>query len=169
MTPQPQSSSAVKTVLVVVAAIVVLGIIAVATVAFIGLRIARHTKIENDNGNVRIQSPLGNMQTTTDPEKVAQSLGVDLYPGARVLTGNSADITVAGIHTTAAELETDDSSDKVAAFYKSKFPNPTVSSSGGGSTTIVSRDHHNVVTITIEAEGSKTKVHIANVSGKDVS
>jgi hypothetical protein len=167
--PQPQNKSAVTTILVVVAAIVVLGIISLAAVAFVGLRIARHSKIDNDNGNVRIQSPLGNVESTTDPEKIAQNIGVDIYPGAHVLKGNAANFTVGGMRTFSAEFETDDPPDKVAAFYKSKFPNPTVSSTSGGSTSIVSAEDRNIVTINIGAEAGKTRIQISSVSGKGLT
>ena len=168
-TPQPQNKTAVTTILVVVAAIVVLGIISLAAVAFVGLRIARHSKIDNDNGNVRIQSPLGNVESTTDAEKIAQNIGVDIYPGAHVLKGNAANFTVGGMRTFSAEFETDDPPDKVAAFYKSKFPNPTVSSTSGGSTSIVSAEDRNIVTINIGAEAGKTRIQISSVSGKGLT
>jgi hypothetical protein len=167
--PPPEANSGVKTVLIVVAAIVVMGMVGLAAVTFVGLRIAHHSRITNRDGNVRIESPLGNVESTTDPASVARDLGVDIYPGARVLTGNAANVTVGGMHTVAAEFETDDSSDKVAVFYKSKFPNPTVSTTNGGSTTIVSTDKQGLVTVTIEPEGSKTRIHVASVSGKGVT
>ncbi len=169
MTAQPKNNNAVKIVLVVVAAIVLLGMIGMAAVTLIGLRIARHTKIDNRDGNVRIESPFGKIETTKDPEQVARDLGVDIYPGARVLPENAADVKLGSMHTISAEFETDDASDKVSAFYKAKFPHPDVSTTGGGETTIVSTDKQSVITITIEPEGSKTRIHIANVSGKGVT
>jgi hypothetical protein len=167
--PQPQSKSAITTILVVVAAMVVLGIIGLAAVAFVGLRIARHSKIDNDNGNVRIQSPLGNVESTTDPEKVAQNIGVDIYPGAHVLKGNAANFAAGGVRTVSAEFETDDPPDKVAAFYKSKFPNPMVSTTSGGNTSIVSTDDRNIVTINIGPQSGKTRIQISSVSGKGLT
>ena len=165
---QPKNSNAVKVVLIIVAAVVVIGILGMIAVTIVGVHIARRSHIENRDGNVRIESPFGNVETSNDPEQVASSLGVELYPGAHLLSGNSANVTVAGMHTVAGEFETDDPPDKVAQFYQSKFPNPNVSTSSDGNTTIVSTDKHSVITITIQPENSKTRIHIASVSGKGV-
>ncbi len=162
-------NNSLRIILIVVGAVILLGVISVAAITVIGLRIARHTRVENRDGNVRIESPFGDVETTNDPAQIAASLGVNVYPGARVLEGNAADVTVAGMHTISAEFETEDSPDKVAEFYKSKFPNPNVSNTAGGETTIVSTSKKNLITITIEPEGSKTRIHIANVSGKGVT
>jgi hypothetical protein len=56
--------------------------------------------------------------------------------------------------------------DKVASFYKSKFPNAMVTTSDAGRCTIISNDHKSMVTINIEAEGDKTKIQITNVTRK---
>jgi hypothetical protein len=166
--PQAKNNNTVKVVLIVVAAVVVMGVFGLIAVTAIGIHIARRSHIENRDGNVRIESPFGNVETSNDPEQVASSLGVELYPGAHLLSGNSANVTVAGMHTVAGEFETDDPPDKVAQFYQSKFPNPNVSTSDAGNTTIVSTDKHSVITITIQPDGSKTRIHIASVSGKGV-
>src|SRR5208337_3578881 len=64
---QPQGSSALKIILIVVAAVVVLGMAAVGVVTYVGLRIARHSRIENNGGKVRVESPFGSVETTTNP------------------------------------------------------------------------------------------------------
>ena len=166
---QPQSNSALKVILIVVVAVVVLGILAIGTVLFVGLRIARHTRVENRDGKVRVESPFGTVETATNPADVTRDLGVDVYPGARAVNGKSANVTIGGMHTVAAEFETDDSADKVAQFYQSKFPNANVSSSTEGQTTIVSTANGKMVTITIDAEGSGARIHITDVSGKGVT
>jgi len=163
----PQGS--LKPLLIVVAAVVVVGAVAIAGLAVLGLHFARHTRIENRDGNVRIESPVGTVETTTDPSSIARDLGVDLYPGAHLLKGNAANVSIAGMHTVAAEFETDDPVEKVADFYKSKFPNANVTSSGQDHYSIVSTEKKNLVTINIEAQGGKTLIHVANVSGKGIT
>ena len=164
-----QGSSGLKIVLIIVAVVVVLGIVAIGSMVFVGLRIARHTHVRENGGNVRVETPFGTVQSTNNPDEVARNLGVDIYPGAQVLKGNAANMDMAGVHTVAAEFETDDPPDKVADFYKSKLPNATVSSHDEGRYSIVSNQHNNLVTITIDTRGDKTHIHIANVSGKGIT
>ncbi len=74
------------------------------------------------------------------------------------------------MHTVAANFESSDSVDKVCGFYKSKFPNSTVTTSDQNHCTIVSTDQKNMVTINVEASGDTTKFQITSVSKKlDVS
>ncbi len=163
----PQGSGALKIILMVVAVIIALGILGVGTLVFVVRHIAHNSHIRNKDGNVRVETPFGAVQSTSDPEEASRNLGIDLYPGARVLRGNTA--TVGGMHTVEAELESDDSADKVMAFYSSKFPNANVTTKDQNRSTIVSTDNHKVITIKIEPEGSKTRITIADVTGKNVT
>jgi hypothetical protein len=164
-----QASSAVKVILIVVAVIVVLGILGIGTLAFIVRRIAHRSHIENRDGNVRVETPFGTVQSTNNPDEAARNLGIDLYPGARVLKGNTA--TIGGMHTVEAEFESDDSAEKIMAFYSSKFPNANVKTKTKDQNryTIVSTDKKNLITINIEPEEGKTRIRIVNVSGKNVT
>jgi zinc-ribbon domain len=168
-TPPPASGNTLKLVLIVFGVIVALGVIGLATVAFVGMRIARHTRVETKDGKVRVESPFGTVVTTTNPDEVARNLGVDLYPGARIKQNNAANVDVGGIHTVAAELESDDPPDKVADFYKSKLANANVTMNGEGHYSIVSKDKKSLITINIEPQDGKTLIHIANVSGKNMT
>jgi hypothetical protein len=163
---QPQSSSALKVILIIVAVFVGLGVLGVGTAAFIGWRIAHHTRITDKDGNVRVESPFGTIESSNNADETARNLGVDIYPGAKMRKGNSANISIAGMHTVSAEYETDDAADKVADFYRAKFPNANVTATDQGRTTIVSTDQKNLITVNIEPTDGKTVIHIANVSGK---
>jgi len=166
---QPQRSSAVKVILIVVAAVVVLGILGIGTLTFVAWRVARHTHIKEEaDGNVRVESPFGSVESSSNPQEVARNLGVDLYPGARVVRNNAANINVAGMHTIAVEFETDDPIDKVAEFYKSRFPRANVAVSDADHFTIVNTENKNLITINIQAQDGKTRINVANVSGKGV-
>lgn len=160
-------SNTLKIVLIVVAAVVVLGALAIGTLTVIGLHIARRTHVTQNGENVRVQGPFGTI--TTDVSDVSGQLGVDLYPGARMLKNNAANVQIAGVHTVAADFESDDPANKVADFYKSKFPNANVNVANQDHYTIISADNKNLVTINIETQGGKTLIHIASVGGKDAT
>jgi zinc-ribbon domain len=163
----PQPNNALKIILIVVAAIVVLGILGIGTLGFVVRRIAQNSRIKDENGKVRVETPFGTVQSTNDPEEAARNLGVDPYPGARVLQGNSA--TIGGMRTVTAQFESDDSVDKVAAFYSSKLPNARVNTKDQNHCTIVSTDKKNIVTINIAPEGNKSQIDITTVTGKNLT
>ena len=166
-TSSSQGTNTLKVVLIVIAAVVVLGSVAIGTLTLIGLRIARHSHVTQNGGIVHVQTPFGTVNTNVGD--VAKDLGVDIYPGAHMLKSNAANVQIAGVHTVAAEFETDDPASKVADFYKAKFPDANVNVSEQDHYTIVSTDKKNLVTINIEAQGGKTLIHIASVGGKDVT
>ncbi len=123
----PKSNNALKVILIVVAVIVGLGILGIAAVSFIGYRIATHTRVRNQDGNVRVETPFGTVQSSTDPDEAARNLGIELYPGATVVKGTSSNMNMGSMHTAAAEFESSDPASSVAEFYKSKVPGANVS------------------------------------------
>jgi len=170
-TPSPapaQGSSALKIILIIVAVIVGLGIVGMGATAFFVHRFISHSHVNERNGDVRVETPFGTMESTSDPSQAAHDLGVDLYPGATVVKGGAANMTIGGMHTAAAEFETSDSPSAVAEFYKTKFPGANVVSAQQDRYTIVSNSKNNLFTITIEPRQGKTRIHIAKVTGKMV-
>ena len=167
-TPQ-KSGGALKVILIVVAVIVVFGILAVGAFSFFAYRIARHSRVHNENGNVRVETPFGTVNTTTDPDEAARNLGIDSYPGATVVKGTTSDMTVDNMHTASADFETGDPVSTVAEFYKSKVPNANVVSSTGDHYAIISTDKKNMLTINIEPKNGRTRIHITKISGKMVN
>ena len=162
----PKSNNALKVILIVVAVIVGLGILGVAAVSFIGYRIATHTRVRNQDGNVRVETPFGTVQSSTDPDEAARNLGIELYPGATVVKGTSSNMNMGSMHTAAAEFESSDPASSVAEFYKSKVPGANVVSSNADHYSIISTDKKNMLTISIEPRDGKTRIHIARVTGK---
>ncbi len=134
---------------------------------FVVHRIAHNRHIEDRNGNVRVDTPFGTVLSTDNPDEAARNLGIDIYPGARVLKGTAA--TVPDMRTVAAEFESDDAADKVMAFYAARFPKANVTTKDRNHYSIVSTDKKNLVTITIEPGNGKTRIKIATVSGKSVT
>jgi len=161
-----QGSGALKVILIVVGVVVLLGILGVGSFAFFAWRIAQHAHVRQDGNNVKVETPFGNVETTQDPRDAARNLGVEIYPGAEVLKDGSASVTVGVVHTASVSSESTDSVDKIASFYKAKFPNAMVTSSDAGRSTIIANDHKSMITINIEAEGGKTKIQITNVFRK---
>jgi hypothetical protein len=162
----PHGGGALKIILIAVGVIVLLGAIAIASIAFFAVHLARHSRVHQEGGDVKVETPFGNVETTKDPEEAARNIGVDLYPGADVQKNGSASASFAGMHTSSLVAESSDSIDKVCSFYKSKFPNATVSSTDTGRCSIVSNDRGSMITINIEGDGDKTKIQISNVSRK---
>ena len=162
----PKSGNALKIILIIGAVIVGLGILGVGAASFVAWRIASRTHVRNRNGNVRVETPFGTVQSSTDPDEAARDLGIEPYPGAEVIKGTTSNMTVGTMHTAAADLETSDPPSNVADFYKSKFPGANVTSSNGDHYSIVSTDKKNMLSISIEPRNGKTRIHIAKVAGK---
>ena len=162
-----QGSGALKVILIVVAVIFVLGILGIGTLVFVVRRVAQNSHVQNKDGNVRVVTPFGTVQSTNNPDEASRNLGIDLYPGARVLKGNSA--TIGGMHTVEAEFESDDPAEKVMAFYSSKLPTANVTTKDQNHYAIVSTDNNNLINIKIEPVNGKTRIKIANVTGKNVT
>jgi hypothetical protein len=161
--PPESSNSALKTVLVVVGVIVILGIIAIITLTFVGLHIARNTRVTQEGDHVKVETPFGRVETSKDPEQAAKDLGIDVYPGATVQDSGAASVTVGPMRTVSASFESDDSAEKVCAFYKAKFPSAKVSTSNQNHCGIVSDDGNNVMTINVESRGDSSRFQITRV------
>jgi uncharacterized OB-fold protein len=159
-----QGGGALKAILIVVGVVVLVGVIGIVSLGVFAWRVAHHSHVRQDRNNVKVETPFGSVETSKDPEEVARNLGVELYPGAEVLKNGANSATFGGIHTLSLNSESSDSVDQVASFYKPKFPNAMVTTSGAGRCTIISNDHKNMVTINIEAQGGKTKIQITSVT-----
>ena len=161
-----QSSGAFKVVPLIVAVVVGVGILGMATLGIITWRIAKQSHVRQEGDHVKVETPFGTVESSQDPQAAVRNLGVELYPGAQVLKSGAAFATFGGMHTASANFETGDSVDKVAGFYKAKFPNAMVTTSDENHCTIVSNQGKNLITINIGAAGDRTQIHIANVTHK---
>src|SRR5208337_1568066 len=159
----PANNSTLKIVLIVIAVIVGLGILGIATVGFVAYRVAKNSHVTQEGDHVKVETPFGVVETSKDADQAVHNLGVDIYPGAEVRQEGAAIATVGGIRTVTASFTSNDSADKVCAFYKSKFPAATVTSSDQNRCTIVSKDDKTVTTINVEGEGESSTFQIASV------
>jgi len=161
---QGGGSGVLKVILIVVGVFVILGVLAVSTVAFIGWRVARNMHVKQEGNHVKIDSPFGSVETSNNPEDIARDLGVDIYPGAQPMKNGSATASFAGIKTASAVFKSGDSVDQVSAFYKAKFPNAMVTTSDQNRCKIIAQDQKNMTTIDIQADDGQTKIQITHVS-----
>jgi hypothetical protein len=161
---QGSGSGVLKVILIVVGVFVILGVLAVSTVAFIGWRVAHNLHVKQDGDHVKVETPFGSLETPKDPTEIAHELGVDVYPGAQAQKNGAATVNFAGIHTSSATFKSSDSVDQVSSFYKGKFPNAMVSASDQNNCTIVQQDQKNMITINIQGEDGQTKILITHVS-----
>ncbi|HKU24949.1 MAG TPA: zinc-ribbon domain-containing protein [Candidatus Sulfotelmatobacter sp.] len=164
--PAGSGSSALKTILIVVGAIVFIGVVGIASLTFIGLRLARHSRVTQEGEHVKVETPFGTAETSKDPEDAAKELGVAVYPGAEAQKDGASTATFGRVRTISAAFNSSDSVDKVCAFYRSKFPSATVNSSDRNRCTIVSNDPPNMITINVESNGDGSRFQIASVSSK---
>jgi zinc-ribbon domain len=164
--PPTGGSSALKIILIIIAVVVGLGILSVGAFSFFVYHIAKSSHITQEGDHVKAETPFGSFESSKDPEQTAKDLGVDVYPGARVLKNGSASVSFGNMHTVAANFESSDSFDKVCSFYKSKFPNSTVNTSDQNHCTIVSTDQKNMITINVQASGDASQFQITSVSKK---
>src|ERR1041385_1571751 len=75
---QGGGSSAVKIILIVIAVIVGLGLITAGVGAYLVhrayVKVRDSARIEEKNGKVKIESPFGNLETSTDPSEAAKNI-----------------------------------------------------------------------------------------------
>ncbi|HTW59973.1 MAG TPA: zinc ribbon domain-containing protein [Terriglobales bacterium] len=168
--PSTGSSSALKIILIVIAVIVVVGILGLATLSFVAHRfIAHNVHGSQDGKHVKVETPFGSAETSNDPAQTAKDLGIEIYPGAQVQRNGATTATFGGMHTVAASFESGDSVDKICTFYKAKFPNAMVTTSGTNRCTLISSDQKNMISINIESSGDSTKFQISNVTKSSTS
>jgi hypothetical protein len=164
--PTTGGGSALKIILIVIAVIVGIGILGLASVAFFAYRVAKSAHVTQNGDNVKVETPFGSVETSKDPAQIAKDLGIEIYPGAQAQKNGSATMTFGSMHTVTATFESSDSVDKVCSFYKAKFPASTMTTSDQNHCTIMSGDQQNMITITVQSSGDTTKFSIANVSKK---
>lgn len=163
--PSQGANTAAKIVLIIVAGIVVLGVVGTIASLLIVRKVVRDTKVAvSDKGEERVVTPFGTVETTKDPAKIAEKLDVEIYPGAKAVEGGS-DVRAMGMHTVTGIFETSDPVDKVAAFYRERYPKGIYTASGGEHNLAVP-DKGSMISIHMQDEGGRTRITIANVAGK---
>ena len=164
--PSSGSVSALKIVLMIVGVVVFIGILGMVTCGIIVHRAIKSAKFSQKGDNVKVETPFGSVETSNDPQKVADELGVEIYPGAQVQKAGTASVTFGSLHTVTGIFESTDSVDKVCDFYRTKFPNANVQSSDQTHCTIVSGGQGNSTTVTVDSSGDGSKLTIVKLTKK---
>jgi len=163
--PKPSGGGALKVILIVVAVIISIGILGIATVDIIGYKIAKSAHVKQNGDSVKVETPIGTF-SANDPDQAVKDLGVEVYPGAQVQKEGTASVSFGSLHTVSANFATNDPLDKVCDFYRSQFPSASVNTSDQNHCTVVSGDKTNTVTVNAESTGNGTKFQIATVNKK---
>jgi hypothetical protein len=164
--PSKGGSSALKVILVIVGVIVLIGVLGMVTCGIVIHRAIKSAHVSQKGDNVKVETPFGNMETSTDPEQTAKDLGVEIYPGADLRKEGTASVTFGSLHTVTANFESNDSVDKVCDFYKQKFPSAQVASSDQTHCSIVSGDKGNSTTISVQSSGDGSRFTIVSMTKK---
>lgn len=171
-TPAPPSASSgggLKIVLIVIAVIVGLMILGIGTVSFVGYHAAKRmrerVRASQDGRSSSVDFGGGFKASTnqTSARDLARKIGIDLYPGAHQ-QGDSSEATFGKMSTATIRLTTSDSVDKVASYYKSRYPS-AMTSVEGSKFTLISSDNSGTLTLTAEESGGDTAIDISKVSG----
>ncbi len=164
--PSKGGSSALKIILVIIGIIVLLLILSMVTCGIVFHRIAKSARVSQKGDNVKVETPFGNMETSSDPEKTAEELGIEIYPGAQVQKAGTASVTFGSFHTVTANFESSDPVEKVCDFYRSKFPGASVNSSDQNQCSIISGEKGNSTTITVQSNGDGSRFSIVKLARK---
>jgi hypothetical protein len=164
--PSKGGSSALKVILVIVGVIVLIGVLGMVTCGIVIHRAIKSAHVSQKGDNVKVETPFGNMETSTDPEQTAKDLGVEIYPGADLRKEGTASVTFGSLHTVTANFESNDSVDKVCDFYKQKFPSAQVASSDQTHCSIVSGDKGTSTTISVQSSGDGSRFTIVSMTKK---
>ncbi len=162
--PAPkQGGGALKIVLIVLAVVFGLIILIIAGGIGMGVYIAHKTKVRQHGNSATISTPWGEVNTTTDPSKVAEQLGVEVYPGATPLKEGASVSGIPGMSIVTARFESDDPIDKIEQFYKEKYPEAMVSTASENARTIAYGGGKGAITIVLHNEDGKTRIDISRV------
>jgi len=164
--PSKGGSSALKIILIIVGVIVLIAILAMVTCGIVVHRAIKSARVSQKGDNVKVETPFGSMETSTDPEKTAEELGIEIYPGAQVQKAGTASVTFGSLHTVTANFESSDSVDKICDFYKTKFPSAQVASSDQTHCSIVAGDKGNSTSITVQSSGEGSRFTIVTMTKK---
>jgi hypothetical protein len=164
--PAKQGSSALKIILIVVAVIVGLGILGIGTASYFVYRVAHNSHVTQRNGDVKIDSPFGTIESSSDPTAMAKDIGLDPYPGSEPMKNGSSSVSFGNIHTVAMQMTTDDPPSQVADYYKSKLSNISYSTGQGDNYSMMAGGKDDATTVSISVVMGKTHIVVSRVTKK---
>src|SRR3954469_57505 len=67
--PGAQRSSAIKSILIIVGVIVLIGILGITAVSFVAFHFAKRSHVTQEGDHVKVETPFGTAETSKDPEE----------------------------------------------------------------------------------------------------
>jgi hypothetical protein len=161
--PATSGNTVLKIVLIVIAAMVLIGVIVAGAIGIGVYKIAKSGH-KDSSGNVSITTPGGTITTGQNNNVGAADLGIDLYPAVTAGEGSMNMRTPEGSMVTAVYLSSDPP-DKIVAFYKERLGDKAsvVQTSNGTVLSAGEKDRDNIV-ITITPQADSTKIAIVRVT-----
>ena len=164
--PAKSGGGALKVILIVLGGIFLLIFLVIALALGGAYYVAKQSHVEQGPGGAKVETPFGTVETTNeDSAKIAEKMGVEVYPEAKPLPGG-ASVSLGGMHSATVMFESDDPPEKIEEFYRKQFPNANVSSQhdGGGTRTVLMvGGGEKWTTIAIEAHDGGSKFTISSV------
>ena len=125
------------------------------------------TQVQNRDGKVRVETPMGTVNTSNDSDDAVQRSG---HGRLSRVHGHSrtpaANVTCGPMHTVTADFETNDPPERSQISTNRSSHRPTSMSATENTTPSFPPTMKNMLTINIEPKDGKTRIHIAKVSGK---
>ncbi len=140
-----------------------------------GMYIATHVRVGESHSStghtVRVESPFGAMNVREQRKFDPETLGVPVYPGAVRESNGSPGASLEfelpdsdrSVSFVFAEYRTEDSAERVAAFYRGKLPHWIVTTKRDGSSHMEYRKGGYKRFVSIREEGDGTHVGLASV------
>jgi hypothetical protein len=161
--PTASGSAVLKIVLLVIAAMVLVGAIIAGVIGLGVYKIAKGAH-KDSSGNVSISTPGGTITAGQNNSVSAADLGVDLYPAVTAGEG-SMNMKMPNGSMFSAVYRSSDPPDKIVAFYKERLGDKAsvVQTSNGTVLSAGEKDRDNIV-VTITPEANSTKIAIVHVT-----
>ena len=165
-----KTGGALKLILLVLGGMALLFVLVIALVVGGAVYVAKKTHVEQGPQGAKVETPFGTVETSNDDSaKIAEKMGIEVYPGAKALPGG-ASASVGSMHTATAMFESNDPPEKIAEFYRKQFSHATVTTTRGEDetesphTVLAFGDKEKWTTITIEGHEGGSKFTIASVN-----
>ncbi|HWR37376.1 MAG TPA: zinc ribbon domain-containing protein [Clostridia bacterium] len=157
------SSPVVKIVIIVVVILVGLGIVSAAITGYMAYKVKKAIGVDAAGNVTSVDTPFGKISSETNAGKVAENLGIAIYPGAKALEGASAG-TFGNVSFGGAEFETSDPMDKVAQFYKNSYPKAAFAGSDENNFSMMVGTPDGLITIALESSDGKTIIRLGKTT-----
>lgn len=155
--------------------ILALAVLLVAGVVFIAWFFAEHVRVQETAGEhgrtVRVETPVGSVRVRERARPGAGSLGVPVYPGARLSESDSKLVNVEldfgprsqELGITAAVYTSDDPVEKVVEFYRRQLPHWIVAQKRRGGFQMEYTEGGYKRMIAIHRDDGRTRIAIAQI------